>query len=371
MKMLKGAKWIQKQWLQTKLRLPRLSVAVWSCVLLAGCGAPPPAPVSDAVRDLLPEEKPELRVVIPKHHTIRSGETLVGIAYEYGLDYQELALWNGISNPDSIYAGDRLLLSAPERQAVASAVAPQKTQALAPTGAAGAAGSAAANTAIAVAPVIVPAAPAASAASSSAGLGGAPVKEGPTAAKYAYSDRTLKKLRSEHSSTAASIAKPGAAPSAPSALSALAAPAAAAATAATAASSVSPDSPQQVRRRFEVDWSWPAKGTLTRKFSEASKGIDIAGPKGDPVFAAADGKVVYTGSGVKSYGRLVILKHENDYLSAYAHNDEIMVKEGQQISRGQQIATIGDSGAAQVMLHLEIRKSGKPFDPLQVLPSGP
>lgn len=110
---------------------------------------------------------------------------------------------------------------------------------------------------------------------------------------------------------------------------------------------------------------------ISQKFSNSSKGININGNKGDAVYASADGQVVYVGTGVKSYGRLVILKHKNDYLSAYAHNDEVFVKESQSVKRGQKIAMFGDSGTDRVMLHLEIRKAGKPFDPLQVLPAKP
>ena len=143
-------------------------------------------------------------------------------------------------------------------------------------------------------------------------------------------------------------------------------PAASVATA--AAASVAPTN---VRRRFNVDWSWPVAGKVINAFSESSKGVNIAGQKGDDVFASADGQVVYVGTGVKSYGRLVILKHNNDYLSAYAHNDKILVKEGQRVSRAEKISTMGDSGASRVMLHLEVRKAGKPFDPMQVLPLKP
>ena len=105
-------------------------------------------------------------------------------------------------------------------------------------------------------------------------------------------------------------------------------------------------------------------------FSEATslKGIDIAGAAGQPVTAGAAGKVVYAGTGLRGYGKLIIVKHNDTYLSAYAHNREILVKEGQQVAKGQKIAEMGNTDADQVKLHFEIRRQGKPVDPLRYLP---
>ena len=100
----------------------------------------------------------------------------------------------------------------------------------------------------------------------------------------------------------------------------------------------------------------------------ASKGVDIAGKMGDPVMAAGDGKVVYSGTGLRGYGKLVIIKHNATYLSAYAHNRTILVKEGESVSKGQKIAEMGNSDADQVKLHFEVRRQGKPVDPLKYLP---
>lgn len=117
---------------------------------------------------------------------------------------------------------------------------------------------------------------------------------------------------------------------------------------------------------------WPAKGTLKGKFGEAGgKGIDIVGERNTPVIAAAPGRVVYSGSGLRGYGRLVILKHAGEYLSAYAHNQELLVKEGDTVSAGQKIALMGDSDADRVKLHFEIRQYGRPLDPLKYLPATP
>ena len=118
-----------------------------------------------------------------------------------------------------------------------------------------------------------------------------------------------------------------------------------------------------------VSFQWPTRGNVLAGFDEVkNKGIDISGKAGDPVLAAADGKVVYAGSGLRGYGNLVILKHNNTYLTAYAHNQSLLVKEDQAIKRGQKIAEMGDSDADQVKLHFEIRRQGKPVDPAKYLP---
>lgn len=119
----------------------------------------------------------------------------------------------------------------------------------------------------------------------------------------------------------------------------------------------------------EINFSWPSTGNLSAYFDEVkNKGLDISGKAGDPVLAAADGKVVYAGSGLRGYGNLIIIKHNNTYLSAYAHNQTLLVKEDQSIKRGQKIAEMGNTDADQVKLHFEVRRQGKPIDPLKMLP---
>lgn len=113
-------------------------------------------------------------------------------------------------------------------------------------------------------------------------------------------------------------------------------------------------------------WIWPAKGKVIANFSAQNKGINIAGHQGEPVYAAAAGKVVYCGNGLRGYGNLIILKHNSLYLSAYAHNQSIFVKEGQSVMKGQKIADMGSTGADKTMLHFEIRRAGKPVDPLSM-----
>lgn len=124
--------------------------------------------------------------------------------------------------------------------------------------------------------------------------------------------------------------------------------------------------PQRVHR-----WQWPGKGKIVSKFSlapEGNKGIDISGRKGSPISAAADGKVVYTGDALRGYGKLIIVKHSDAYLSAYAHNDKILVKEQQWVKAGQKIAQMGKTGSEDIKLHFEIRYKGKSVDPLRYLP---
>ena len=131
-----------------------------------------------------------------------------------------------------------------------------------------------------------------------------------------------------------------------------------------------PEAAKPVVPELSVPWQWPAPGKVLEAFDETrNKGIDIAGNDGDPVSAAADGEVVYVGSALRGYGNLVIVKHNEEFISAYAHNRQILVKQGQAIKRGQRIAEFGRSDADRVKLHFEIRRQGKPVDPLRYLPA--
>ena len=118
-----------------------------------------------------------------------------------------------------------------------------------------------------------------------------------------------------------------------------------------------------------IKLSWPSKGNVVDRFDEGkNKGIDISGKSGDPIQAAADGKVVYAGNSLRGYGNLVIVKHDNTYLTAYAHNKTLLVKEGDSVKKAQKIAEMGNTDADQVKLHFEVRKHGKPVDPMSYLP---
>ncbi|MES2877795.1 MAG: peptidoglycan DD-metalloendopeptidase family protein [Pseudomonadota bacterium] len=119
----------------------------------------------------------------------------------------------------------------------------------------------------------------------------------------------------------------------------------------------------------EIAWIWPTNGTVLAGFDEVkNKGLDIGGSAGDPVVAAADGRVVYVGAGLRGYGNLIILKHNNTFLTAYAHNQTLLIKEDQSVRKGQKIAEMGSSDADRVKLHFEVRRQGKPVDPAKYLP---
>lgn len=159
----------------------------------------------------------------------------------------------------------------------------------------------------------------------------------------------------------AAASRPASAPaaSAPPVVAAAPAPAAPAATASPA-----------LNGDEDVGWIWPAQGALLAGFDDAkNKGLDIAGKPGDAVVASADGRVVYAGAGLRGYGNLIILKHNNTFLTAYAHNQKLLVKEDQTVKKGQKIAEMGNSDADRVKLHFEIRRQGKPVDPAKYLPA--
>ncbi len=131
-----------------------------------------------------------------------------------------------------------------------------------------------------------------------------------------------------------------------------------------------PPASAEISADESLGFVWPAQGNLIATFDEAkNKGFDIAGKAGDPILAAADGRVVYAGSGLRGYGNLIILKHNNIFLTAYAHNQTLLVKEDQLVKRGQKIAEMGNTDADQVKLHFEIRRQGKPVDPAKFLPA--
>jgi lipoprotein NlpD len=165
-------------------------------------------------------------------------------------------------------------------------------------------------------------------------------------------------------------APPASATSSPLPPLAASAPRAAASVAAPAAA---PSQPQpQAGADEDIPWGWPTSGAaavLAGFDEQKNKGIDIGGRPGDPVLAAADGRVVYAGAGLRGYGNLIILKHNNTYLTAYAHNQSLLVKEDQTVRKGQKIAEMGSTDSERVKLHFEIRRQGKPVDPMRFLPA--
>ena len=139
---------------------------------------------------------------------------------------------------------------------------------------------------------------------------------------------------------------------------------------APASSTASPAPAPAATGEEDIAWIWPAPGAMLAGFDEAkNKGLDIAGKAGDAVVASADGRVVYAGAGLRGYGNLIILKHNNTFLTAYAHNQTLLVKEDQSVKKGQKIAEMGNSDADRVKLHFEIRRQGKPVDPAKYLPA--
>ncbi len=178
-------------------------------------------------------------------------------------------------------------------------------------------------------------------------------------------------LRVEPPLGSAVVAKPVQAASATPLVTAAVRPAGAEKPAAASAASVStPANHASTAPEDEINWIWPTGGAVLTGFDEVkNKGLDIAGAAGEPVLAAADGRVVYVGAGLRGYGNLIILKHNNIYLTAYAHNQTLLVKEDQSVRKGQKIAEMGSSDADRVKLHFEVRRQGKPVDPAKYLPA--
>ena len=276
-----------------------------SLVVLTACESmKQPAPVEDRSVPLpvtpakpAPEEPKDKE----GYYTVHKGDTLIRIAFDRGLNYRDLAAWNNLTNPDDIKVDQVLRLTQPEGVQVAAVPTPPQIEKTPPP----------------------------------------PRKSTPKGEKRPYSDTAVADLqksdeRAEKPAVVASLA-PAPVPSVP--------PAAA----------VSAED-------RDLSWTWPSDGRVVAQFDEGkNKGIDIAGRAGQQVLAAERGKVMYAGSGIRGYGNLVIVKHSNSLLSAYAHNRSILVKEGQEVRRGQAIAEMGDSDTDTVKLHFEIRQQGKPW----------
>jgi lipoprotein NlpD len=246
----------------------------------------------------------------PGYYTIKPGDTLIRVGLETGQNARDIARWNNIENPNSLEVGQVIRVAPPGVDPAATAARGVN------------------STRVEARPLDAKPAPAASAAGTTpAATGAAP------------------------------------APALPSAPAVTTLPPVAAATPPpnNTAPARDPDD--------EVSWTWPAAGPVIAGFDEAkTKGLVIGGKAGDPVLAAADGRVVYAGSGLRGYGNLVIVKHNNTYLTAYAHNQALLVKEDQVVRRGQKIAEMGSSDAERVQLHFEIRRQGRPIDPARLLP---
>lgn len=295
--------------------------AVAVLALLSGCMTGRPAPVTER---LPPKQtkaspvKPAPRVTQatapdqprPDFYTVKAGDTLYSIALEFGLDYRELAAWNNIE-PSRIRIGQQLRLSPPGGVVATPLRTPSGAVEAKPLG------------------------------SGPGAIAGARVE--PRGVRVPYSDQAYAQM-SGVKPEPATTARP-------------------------------PEQPvvakPVVAGADDVDWIWPVNGKVVSPFNEASnKGIGIAGKMGQPVMAAGPGRVIFSGTGIRGLGKLIVIKHNEKFLSVYAHNRELLVKEGQTVARGQKIAEMGDTDTDQVKLHFEIRRMGKPVDPAGLLPPG-
>jgi len=263
--------------------------------LLAGCVSPTVrAPVGDL------SQRPARN---PEYHEVRQGDTLYSVAFLYGYEVRQLAAWNGLSPPYTIYKGQHLRLKPPP---VARVVHSRP-------------------------------------------------KPKPHLAKVHPSQPKPQIFAPSRPKTAAGRGATAARPTAP-------------------VTRPTPRPQPQAPADGPITWSWPVRGPLLQRFDasgEGKKGIDIGGKSGESVRAAAPGKVVYSGSGLAGYGRLIIIKHNKEFLSAYAYNRKLLATEGQWVTKDQVIAQMGSSGTDRVQLHFEIRRRGRPVDPLRYLPGHP
>lgn len=267
-------------------------------------------------------------------YLVRTGDTLYGIAFRHGLDYREVAAWNRIPAPYTIYPGQRLTLRAASPGPVQTApTAPVASAPVPPRPAPVQGGFVTVSPTTGPSPATVPVPHTPPVANPSVSSG--PV---PSAGVPATTGATPTVPVVVPATVPATV--PAAVPSAPAAVSA-------------------------------SGWRWPTQGALIGRFLAGDpkrQGVDIAGVAGQPVVAASDGVVVYSGAGLVGYGELIIIKHSDEWLSAYAHNRRRLVAEGTAVKAGQTIAELGRSGTSRDMLHFEVRRNGKPIDPLTVLP---
>jgi lipoprotein NlpD len=299
------------------------TVCVASAWALIGCATPNQAPVEDhsaklrAPTPATEAAKPAVAPLAPAAesrsgtYTVQPGDILTKIGMDTGQSWRDLARWNSLSDPNHLEVGQVLRVVPP-----AGDIPPGSTVTTTTT-----------TTTTA-------------------------------AAASAATFKPLPPIPNKPDPKASGVAA--------------AAPAAAAVAAGSAVPLTGAATPQPAAPRENDDdlsWAWPASGPVVAPFDDAkTKGLAIGGKAGDPVYAAADGRVVYAGSGLRGYGNLVIVKHNANYLTAYAHNQALLVKEDQIVKRGQKIAEMGSTDADRVQLHFEIRKQGKPIDPSRLLP---
>ncbi len=278
----------------------------------------------------------------PGFYVVKKGDTLYSIALDHGQSYRDVAAWNSLEDANRIQIGQQLRVTPPDAAGAAPVAVTR------PVTSAG----------------NVEARPLGAAAGTAAGAAAVvaqntdTLKREPKGGKLAYSEQALAQLQKADAATPAATPVPT--------------PAATPATAAKPADTRPADKPaaSPIGAEDRLDWIWPNPGKVTAGFVEGgNKGVDIAARSGEPVLAVSDGKVAYVGTGMRGYGKMVIVKHNAAFLSVYAHNSLIVVKEGQTVAKGQKIAEVGSTDTDQPNLHFEIRRQGKPVDPLRYLPA--
>lgn len=340
------------------MRSTRYFIAVFFAICLTACSSSPPAPVIDRLPTSKASPQKDSSATKPSNksadwrpdtYIVKKGDTLYSIGLEHGYYYKEIAQANNIVAPYTIHVGQTLKFSALKERPVST-----ETKAAQATGdevvilpidanSSGTATNAAVNTHDLNPPKILA------------------ISE-PKALREAYSDEAFKKPLPLPKPV---VDKPAVPTNKPVVT-----------TNADSSNKPTVDSkpPTKVDPKPSADsaediqWTWPTKGKVVANFNDAgNKGIDIAGTTGQAITAAAAGKVIYSGSDLRSYGKMVIIKHNANYLSVYAHNSLILAKEGQQVSSGQKIAEMGNTDSNTVKLHFEIRRQGKSVDPSKYL----
>ncbi|MBK9021996.1 MAG: peptidoglycan DD-metalloendopeptidase family protein [Sulfuritalea sp.] len=295
--------------------------------IIGGCASTVPAPVVDRAAPPVAEQPavPVAAAAVDSRgglYTVKKGDTLYSIALDNGQDYKDIAAWNNLDNPNVIKVGQQLRVAPSDDGSPVAVVRPITSSA----------------------PVEVkqvaaqPAGPANS----------TTLKKEPKGGKLAWSEDALARAREGESAPKPVEARPEVRP--------------------VEAKPADKPAEKPALSGDEVEWMWPVPGKAMAPFAEGGKGIDIAGRNGDPVLAAAAGVVSYAGSGLRGYGNLVVLRHNATYLSVYAHNSKLLVKEKDTVARGQKIAEMGGTDAESPRLHFEIRRQGKPADPQKFLP---
>jgi lipoprotein NlpD len=326
---------------------------------------PTPLLQATAPQPLPPEAIPPSETYI-----VKAGDTLFGIARRFGLKFKDVADWNRIAEPYAIQSGQRLHLHAPTTQPMVEMPKPLPTFS-APPGVPS-------NTQTVVAPVVQGGATSASGTNPSSGVASGSPK--PPTSTNANGNSIPASTATSMVSTPVTIPRTPTPPkpqdvSPPKPIIAAppvaTVPTTASATASTPA--MAPPTTASVGTAVPggPSWRWPTDGEIIGRYvtgDQTQQGIDIGGRSGQAVIAAADGVVVYSGAGLVGYGELVIIKHSDEWLSAYAHNRRRLVAEGTKVKAGEAIAEMGRTGAVSDMLHFEIRRNGKPVDPLLYLP---